>query len=423
MRQWLSLGGIGLSTCILLGCVGPSAPTAQGGAPGQTVSGTEEIDPSQVAMTPEASLSAEDRDFLKAMSGFVVSFGNGVAPQSTAPAASYRAASLAAETPHGYAAQAASTVEASVTSDGLYTGPYPASGSLPIGYAVRPITVGESNNWLPKNPILTSTCTSETTETYWTPLLDKDSTPAYSKKVVNTEAKVTLDLYKAPYDLAPDLPSFFKAKVTMPATYSVRQAEETYQVHPEGGSARGYYWQVKDPDNRDVAIVQAFQVVKPGTTPTTVNRWVLYGDYQKIANATKPTRYAYQTYNETANTVQLFNQRLEGTNGRWIGDASWTDRTKNKSCSYAERIEPSGAVSRVFTYDDATQTVVTTESYKSDGSGDGTVKVKKKQGADLTEHQVATMQWNKNGDGNIKLTSGQRPYKATRKPPAPAKGC
>lgn len=430
MRRLISIGSIGLSACVLLGCTGssvvskanvsPSVPSGNVAGPG-----AEEPDPSQVAMTPEADLSPEDRAFLKTLGQVAVGFGNGVAPV-TVQAAGYQVAATAPEPAQAprYATQAIQTIEATVTSDGLYTGPFPASGSLPADYQVRPTTSGEENNWLPKNPIITSTCTTETTETHWTPDGGRTSPTAYTKRVVNvSDGKVTQDLYKAPYVLAPDLPAYFKAKVTLPATYTVRQTEETYQVHSEGGSALGYYWQAKDSDNRDLVIVQAFQVTKPGATPAKVNRWVLFGDYRKVSNAIRPTRYAYQTYNEALNTAQLYDQYMESASGRWIGEGSWTNRALNKSCRFTERIEASGQVTRVYTYEDATQTVVTTEEYKEDGSGKGSIKAKQKQGPDLSERELATTKWNKNGDGYIEVKSGKRPHKATRRPPAPPKGC
>jgi len=288
--------------------------------------------------------------------------------------------------------------------DGFYAGPFPSAHSLPSNYVRRP-AVG----WLTANPLISTSGSSVTTETWYTPDGDTTSVPAYSKVLTRNGATANY-VYAAPEQVTA-LPSFFTSKATFPPDPQVKIAEETYIVDTDfgsGGSALGYRWAVRDAGGSLKAWVRAKQVTRADAS--VVDFYTIHSDYRYTSGGMRPERFTYGTYYPATGIAQSSDEQHDAATGRFISQGVWRDLRLGKQVAIADTVEADGSVVRIMT----SGTLVTTENYRPDGSGFGT----------LTQDGVprATMTWPSDRNGTIVLSSGSAPYRANRgiMTPAPA---
>ncbi|GEM_PF-1082862 len=375
-RLLLVLGAMSLSLGSLSGCVPPSS----GNPPPST---------HRAEMLGAESLSAQDQELLASIRMMIA-----VKPD----AASVPPATLA-PVRAGYAAQSLAALEAQVI-NGFYVGPFPSAGSLPAGYSQRP-----AGGWLAANPTVTTSGDTITTETYYTPDGDSVSPAAYNKITLMGEVP-QFELYATPDHPVSDLPAYFKDKLTLPASYVVRLAEETYRTYASGpisGTAVGYRWSVKDDKNQLVAWVRALQVKT--AAGKTLDRYEIHTGYQ----GGKPGKYLYATFDETAQSGQDFDQ-TQNPDGSFTATGTW--KGDGKTLTFTELVRPDKTVQRIF----ACGSLVITEEYTANHSGTGSVT--------LDDTPRATMTWATDRQGGITLGSGSVKYEPSRwfTPVRPASG-
>lgn len=372
----------------------------------------------------DGTLTSADQTVLTA-----IGFQGGVSFQEQQSPGGFTTQALSMPRPVAYGTSRTTQDLATLTAytiDQFYAGPFPATAeSLPGSDAPR-----ATGDWLTTNPQITDTCTQTTKETYWTPGGAMTDPPAYTELVIQKNDasegpvdddrnlqnqgdaeddgnghKVLTDLYQDA-GAAAGLPAYFAAKLTLPSIYQVNQAQETYRSYHAGsvaGTALGFRWDVTAGTNQPLAYIRATQVTAPDGSK--IDRYVLDANYQTIDGVTRPARYGYQTYYEATGIGELFDQTYDASTGNWTGQGLYKDLHKGVQVTFTETIQPDHEVERIYTYVDGSTTVVTTEHYRPDGSGDGA--------AELDGSQDATTDWDRSGHGTIHFAHGHRDFSAS----------